>query len=63
MSDFDENDFIRNPETRNRRAWVACALRGARRRLASSAVSADLAGLSETPPKPRLTVVPSGHKR
>ena len=36
MSDRDENDdLIQNPETRTRRAWVASALQGVRRRLES----------------------------
>lgn len=63
MSYFDEDDVIRNPQTRDRRAWVACALQGARRRLASGTSSAGFGALSEMPPKPRLSVVPSGHKR
>ncbi|MFO1354562.1 MAG: hypothetical protein U1F72_00245 [Gammaproteobacteria bacterium] len=65
MSDRDENDdLIQNPETRTRRAWVASALQGVRRRLESGEMpSAGPIPAAEAPPRPRLSVVPSAHKR
>ncbi|MBM4196769.1 MAG: hypothetical protein FJ197_06685 [Gammaproteobacteria bacterium] len=62
MSDReDQEEIIRNPETRNRRAWVERALEGVRRRLASEQ------GLPEcgdaTPERPNLYVLRSGRSR
>lgn len=65
MSDREQtSDFsIRNPETRSRRAWVERALQGVRERLASGELQPGPGDTPGAPPKPRLSVVPSGRKR
>ena len=61
MSDRDDNDeIIKNQETRTRRAWVDRALQSVRRRLDKGE---ELPADSEPAERPRLYVVPPGHKR
>ena len=61
MSDRDDNDdIIKNQETRSRRAWVDRALRSVRRRLEKGE---DLPAENEPAECPRLYVVPPGRKR
>ena len=61
MSDTDDNDdIIKNQETRTRRAWVDRALQSVRRRLNRGE---DLPAESEPAERPHLYVVPPGRKR
>jgi hypothetical protein len=61
MSDRDDNDeIIKNQETRTRRAWVERALAGVRRRLERGE---ELPAGSQEADPPRLYVVPPGRKR
>ena len=61
MSDRDDNDdLIKNPETRTRRAWVERALAAVRRRLERGE---DLSPGSDKTEAPRLYVVPPVRKR
>jgi hypothetical protein len=63
MSDRDDqDDIIKNDDTRSRRAWVARAVQGVRRRLESGEKLPDAAE-SEAPPEPHLYVVRSQPKR
>lgn len=60
MSDRDDNDeIIKNQETRTRRAWVDRALQSVRRRLDRGE---ELPAESEPAERPRLYVVPPGGK-
>ncbi len=64
MSDRDDSeDSIQNPETRSRRAWVECALQGVRRRLEAGEALPRVDSLAEAPPRPQLSLVPSGRQR
>lgn len=58
MSDRNDDDFIRNPDTRSRRAWINRALQGVRRRL-ETGEGLPPAPEAEQPPPPHLYVVRS----
>ncbi len=62
MSDRDDqDDLIRNPDTRSRRAWINRALQGVRRRL-EAGEEMPQAAEAERPPQPHLYVVRSSGK-
>ncbi len=66
MSDTkDQDDIIRNPETRQRRAWIQRAIDGVRRRLDSGQGIPTASETAETtgPERPHLYVVRSGRRR
>lgn len=61
MSDRDDNDdLIKNQDTKTRRAWVDRALRSVRRRLEKGEA---IPKAPEPADRPHLHVVPSGRKR
>ena len=61
MSDRDDNnDLIKNKDTKTRRAWVDRALQSVRRRLEKGE---ELPSAPEPAERPHLHVVPSGRKR
>lgn len=64
MSDRDDNDeLIKNPDTRTRRDWVDRAITGVRRRLDLERLPPETTPAPEPAERPHLYVVPSSRKR